>query len=183
MDLGPFTNDDSNFESAVRGMMHSDRLESEKDKLWDFDDSPLEENDVNQTSGRYGQGFKKSGNLDDEEFDAFKDPLSDSQAFEYRSGGNLWSAEENSDELQTPNPSKVSNSRSKEAIRQDRRKKAPVTTDPEKYASNPDRYDYPFVDTPPEFTEKYADQVFSSWDVKTDKIDKDAGKDDVIERY
>jgi hypothetical protein len=39
-------------------------------------------------------------------------------------------------------------SRSEEAVRQDERKRAPVTTDLEQWKSNPGRWDFPGVDTP-----------------------------------
>lgn len=42
----------------------------------------------------------------------------------------------------------VHESRSEKAQRVDERRKAPTTNDPEKWASAPDRWDYPGIDTP-----------------------------------
>jgi hypothetical protein len=53
-----------------------------------------------------------------------------------------------------PDPRALNKRRSPEARAADRAKDAPLTTDPEKWVSAPDEYDFPGVDTGPTFREE-----------------------------
>lgn len=56
-----------------------------------------------------------------------------------------------------PDPRKVHQNRSEYAQAQDEARDARLTTDREKYASNPDSYDFPGVDTGPTFRQSESD--------------------------
>jgi len=47
-----------------------------------------------------------------------------------------------------PSPIAVSEKRTTAALQQDRQLEAEITTDPAKYASDPDSFDFPGIDTP-----------------------------------
>jgi hypothetical protein len=56
-----------------------------------------------------------------------------------------------------PDPRALNKRRSPEARAADRAKDAPLTTDPGKWVSDPDEYDFPGVDTGPTFREEEGD--------------------------
>lgn len=68
-----------------------------------------------------------------------------------------------SQQTDTPNPMEVHESRSKYAQRQDEARDARLTTDPEKYASDPNSYDFAGVDTGPKFSEEFGDVDFQDF--------------------
>lgn len=150
------------------------RVEKEIDDIFAIDESPLEEDDIEiGSSGSHGVSIEPSGYLGDEKFEAFTEQARESEALGYNrmDKTNYLKRDE---ALDTPRPFAVHTDRSTEAAQQDTRRKARVTTDPEKYASDPDSYDYPFVDTPSEFKDKYDS---TNWN----KFERMAGEDDVFE--
>lgn len=56
-----------------------------------------------------------------------------------------------------PDPRRVHESRSEYAQKQDKARDAKLTTDPDKYASDPNSLDFPGVDTGPEFRDAQED--------------------------
>jgi hypothetical protein len=60
-------------------------------------------------------------------------------------------------------PTAIQRRRSDAAREADRAKDAEVTTDPLKWASNPDEYDYPGVDTGPTFRENFDERDFDDF--------------------
>lgn len=149
------------------------RTEKELDDIFDFGTNNLEREDVTVSSGKGGGKVEPSGRLSDDEFETFteKAKASDTLGWDPMDKSNY----AKTNELETQTPAGAHFGRSAEAAKQDTRREAPVTTDPEKYANNPDEYDYPFLDTTKEFREKYGDKPNAF-----ERIDEKAGADDVL---
>lgn len=65
-------------------------------------------------------------------------------------------------ERDVPDPMEVHESRSEYAQRQDEARDARLTTDPEQYAKDPNSYDFPGVDTGPQFRESEGEDFDTS---------------------
>jgi len=164
-------------EPDVEGLINADRVEQEAESLFDFSGGVLDRDDVDVVrGGRYGKGVKKKSNLTDEKFSVFSNTLSESGSFEFNSAAGFWLADKS--ELDAPDPRQVTQSRDPDAVRQDRQRKARVTTDVGKYASDPDSYDYPFIDTPPEFKDEFTSETLTGERVRDESILDAAGRDD-----
>lgn len=89
------------------------------------------------------------GYLEDDEFQTFRDNVSEIANFRGTSSGgkNVVIPSRVEDEL-PPDPMEVHESRSEYAQKQDEARKARLTNDPELYASDPNSYDFPGVDVP-----------------------------------
>lgn len=151
------------------------RTRAELDSIFDFGDNNLERDDVKVTAGPKGAAtVEPDGRLDEDEFETFTKKAKstnklrwDPMAKENFSWGN---------KLDTPKPLEVHASRDDETIRNDIQRKARVTLDPEQYAEAPGEYDYPFVDTPSGFRDKFGDKTRPM-----KKFERMAGEDDVFE--
>lgn len=131
------------------------RLRSSLDEIFDFDEGPLERKDVEvkkPPTGDAGANVDTTGYLGDEKFDQFVDSAKESDALHYQPRAKMWSADP--EEIPVESPLAVFMSRSKQARETDLRKQAKVTNDPKKYAENPDKYDYPYLDTTQEWEKK-----------------------------
>lgn len=169
MAIDPFVEeiDDQN-ESDVKGLIETDRIEAELDNVFGFDSSIMERSDVKVANKPGGKGVEKTGSMDDDEFEYYTEQLNKTDKFEFNSNNEYWRA--NIDRLDAPNPADVAKSRSQESIDEDRDKKARVTTDVEKYASDPNSYDYPFVDTPSEFNDEFRTSTLGGSRLLFDEI-------------
>jgi hypothetical protein len=167
-------------DAEVTGLIGTNRLEAAKDDVFEFENSPLESSDVKVANRASGKGFETAGSLDDDEFEAFRSTLSGSDAFSFQRNESFWRADMTA--LDAPDPAETVEDRSPEAVEADRARKARVTTDVDLYASDPAAYDYPFVDTPPEFTEEFSESGLVGRHVNHDEIHKRAEGDGVF-RY
>jgi hypothetical protein len=149
------------------------RVNEDLDDIFDFGSNELERDNVKVHRGRKGAAtVEPDGYLDDEEFETFTEKAKSSDKLGWDP-----MAKENfakSNKLSTPKPIDVHLSRDRDAAQADINRKAKVTTDPAKYANDPTRYDYPFLDTPKEFREEYGDKSF-------DELESKAGPDDIFE--
>jgi hypothetical protein len=114
-------------------------------------DQPVTRNEIQMT----GAGIRPKGDMTDKEFEAFSETMSSEPGFS-RADSRTFRVSDAS-ELDAPQPFQAATDRSAEALEDDRQQKARVTTDPYTYAADPNSYDYPFVDTPPEFTDEFAE--------------------------
>lgn len=172
----------SDLKSSVGALIEHSRVEAEKDRVFDFGTSSLEESDVEVTKKPSGHGYEKSSQMTDDEFEVYQSTLSNNDAFTYRQNEEFWGISDPA-ELSSPDPRKVNSGRSSSEIQADRNRKARVTTDVDKWASDPDSYDYPFVDTPTEFTDEYTRDTLAGSKTQNQEILRDAGPDRVIEDY
>lgn len=148
------------------------RTKEDLDSIFDFSDSPLERDDIDVHPGRGAGVVEPDGYLDGEEFDAYTEAAKESEKLGWDP-----MAKENyakSNKLSTPEPLQAHLSRGDEVAQNDVNRKAKVTTDPVKYANAPSRYDFPFVDAPSRFREKFKD---TSWN----KLEEKAGRDEIFE--
>ena len=90
-----------------------------------------------------------TNSLSDAEFETFRDTVEDFTTFVAGPGPNFNEVDESAIN-DVPDPQTVHNRRPEDAQRQDERLSAPLTNDPKKYARNPDEYDWPGIDSPPE---------------------------------
>lgn len=138
------------------------RGEAAKDDVFSFENSPLEPNDVDVSSNASGSAlFSASGNLTDDEFESFKTQAKD-EGFTFRGGKKAWEATDDDLDKFAPNPIDVHESRGQSTKRTDSQRRATITTDVETYATAPERYDYPGVDTPAEAEEKLIEESVPS---------------------
>lgn len=149
------------------------RAEKEVGDIFDFAGSALEPSDVDvkppKSTG--AARVEPSGYLGDEKFDAFKNQAKASEKLGYNPMGKTNYVKEQ--QLDSERPLQAHASRSDDAIQTDIEKKATVTTDPELYAEHPDRYDYPFIDTPKEFKDEFGDKSFAA-------LERKAGEDELF---
>lgn len=151
------------------------RAEAEIDDIFDFS-GQLSRDDVSVSHGGKGAAvIEPEGYLDDPVFESFTEQAKESEKLGWDPMGKENYVKPST--LRTPKPLDVHTDRSEEAINQDIQRKAPVTTDPQKYAENPDEYDYPFVDTPSEFKDEFGDKINPF-----NRFERMAGEDDVF-RY
>jgi len=103
-------------------------------------------------------------NLTDDEFEAFTQARQESPflTFNKYEKRNEVRESEVPDEDQPPDPREVHESRSEYAQEQDENRDARVTTNPRKYANDPDSWDFPGVDTGPEFERVYGSSLSAS---------------------
>jgi len=151
------------------------RVKSELDSIFDFSENNLEREDVSVSDGPKGAAtVEPDGQLSEGEFDTFTDKAKSSEklGFDRLSKQNF--AIES--ELDTPRPLEVHQNRGEETATTDVERKARVTLDPEQYAKNPGSFDYPFVDTPAEFRDRFGDDPSPMR-----KFDEMAGDDGIFE--
>jgi hypothetical protein len=151
------------------------RTRGELDSIFNFGESELERDDVEvDIGGTHGVTVDTASYLDDDEFEAYTESARESDKLGYNQMNKSNYPRRN--KLDTPAPFDVHQDRSKEAAQQDTRREATVTTDPETYASDPTRYDFPFVDTTAEFKQEYANELnpFQA-------VEEDAGPDDLLQ--
>lgn len=120
-----------------------------------------------------GSGVQPSRSLSDSEYDSFQTALTSEPGFS-QTGSRRFRAN-NPDKLDAPDPFEVTQQRSATAVERDRQRQARVTTDVETYASDPNSYDFPFVDTPPEFNKQYENDN----SLIPGNVDKDMVQDDI----
>lgn len=149
------------------------RTKEAVDDIFDFGGSPLERDDieVNNPGSTGAAKVEPAGFLADEEFESFTEQAKESEVLGWNPMTKTNYAKEN--QLPSESPFEAHTDRSTEAAQQDTRRKARVTTDPLLYASDPDSYDYPFLDTPTEFKEEFGDE---SWR----ELEERAGPDDIF---
>lgn len=140
------------------------RVESELDDIFDFGGSPLERDDIQTDSRGADVTVEPSGSLTDDEFDSFRKQTNQSRKVDFNGQNNIVDLSE----LDTPKPSAVHERRSEDAKKMDSRREAQLTTDPQTYASNPGRFDYPFVDTAPSQDESLSNEIALTNDLKPD---------------
>jgi len=100
------------------------------------------------------------GYVDDETFDRFRDAKRETGAVSGNSQNRVF--ESRIDESNAPpDPREVHGSRSEYAQAQDEARNAQITTSPSQYASDPDSYDFPGVDTGPRFRNTFGDDPSS----------------------
>jgi hypothetical protein len=151
------------------------RTRADLSSIFNFGQNSLERDDVKVTDGPKGAAtVKPNGRLDEREFETFteKAKSSDKLGWDPMAKQNFARGAK----LDTNPPLEVHGSRDDETIQNDIQRKARVTTDPEKYAESPSRYDYPFVDTPSGFKDEFGDESFPMR-----KFEQMAGEDDVFE--
>jgi len=102
------------------------------------------------------------GFVDDDTFDQFRDAVSNNRAISYRGGSNDVYSSRVDEDSAPPNPYEVHESRSEYAQQQDETRDARITTSPRQYASDPDSYDFPGVDTGPRFESTFGSDPSSS---------------------
>lgn len=130
------------------------RGESVKSRIFDFDSNNLEREDI-KTKGRSNGSavFTKTDSMTDDEFETYKSEAKES-GLNFDGGERGWGASKSTlDDLGAPNPARVAQERSDDALENDRNRRAQLTTDVETYASDPNRYDFPGIDTPDEYHE------------------------------
>jgi len=148
------------------------RAQEDIDEIFTFENDPLDRDDIRVTPGSIGAAtVEPDGFLDDEEFESFTEQAKESDALGWNPADQ--SNYVNESELSTPAPVNVHGNRSERAVQEDIQKKARVTTDPVKYANNPDHYDYPFVDTPAGFRDEFENESFA-------EMDQRAGEDNIF---
>ena len=179
--MDPFVGfiDDDRTESGAKGVIKSAMIQSSKDDIFDFQNSPLEPNDVETVDKPGGKGFETAGHLEEDEFEAFRSTLNQSDAFTFQRNQEYWRADV--DELPAPDPREVVKQREPTEVAQDRELKARVTTDVDKYASDPGSFDFPFVDTPPEFNDEFSRSTLAGTHIEGKSIFKEAGEDRLFE--
>jgi len=151
-----------------------ERTEEDIDDIFDFSENELERDDIDVSAGSVGAAtVEPDGFLDDDEFETFTEKAkeSDKLGFNKMSKDNF----AKSDELSTPKPINTHLDRDQDTVVADVQRKATVTTDPAKYANNPERFDFPFVDTPKEFRDEFEDTRRPF-----DKFESMAGEDDIF---
>lgn len=138
---------------SLGGEIDRFRTEAELDEVFDFSGS-LGREDVEVTNRKGTPVVKTSGFLDDDAFGSFTEQAKDAPEL----GWNPTTKDNpvRTDRLSTPHPQEVHESRSEYAQKQDEARKARTTFDPGTYASDPNSFDYPFVDTPPAFEEEFT---------------------------
>lgn len=97
-----------------------------------------------------------AGYVDDDTFNSFRDAVSNNRAISYRGGSNDVYPSRVDEDSGPPNPFDVHESRSEYAQSQDEARDARITTSPRQYASDPDSYDFPGVDTGPRFENTFG---------------------------
>lgn len=150
------------------------RTQNELDDIFGFSQNNLERDDVQvKRGGSHAVKVEPSGSLDDEEFDTFTERAKNSQKLGWNPADK--SNYPRTNQFDTPSPFEAHQDRSTYAAKQDVKREATVTTDPEKYANNPDRYDFPFVDTTQDFKQRFGDKAnpFKA-------VEEAAGDDDLL---
>lgn len=115
-------------------------------------------------------------NLSDDEFDTFTEARRESPVvrFDGNKRANVVKSRAVDDADLPPDPREVHEGRSETAQRQDESRDARVTVDAEQYASDPDSFDFPGVDTGPGFESVYGDNLSSNkFDNVEDRVQRD----------
>jgi hypothetical protein len=146
------------FSSDYDDFVNQQQAEALAERVFEFDQTKLERDDVSVSGGADNGAarFKKNGSLDKEEFDLFRSKArSAGLTFQTGgSGGGSWKLDNETVDQRIPDPRDVHEKRSTEEKSKDENLRARVTVDPVEFAEDPDRVDYPLIDTPPEFEEE-----------------------------
>lgn len=146
--------------------LNQQRTRSHLDDIYDFENTNLEREDVKVTRAGNRSFIKKTGYMDDDEFDTFVERSRESGAVRYDPGSKQnFTTDSSLDRAGVPDPLEITMERDIEARRQDARKEAPLTKDVDKWASDPSRYDFPILDTPDSFQDNLpADDTVAALD-------------------
>jgi len=120
--------------------------------------------------------IEPAGRLSEDMFEGFTDAAQKSPflRFDRRQKTNVVRSEAVPNEERPPDPRDVHESRSEFAQKQDERRDARVTTDPAKYAKDPNEFDFPGVDTGPAFRSVFGDNLSSDrFDTVEDRVKND----------
>lgn len=134
-------------EKAVLGYTVKNQLE---------EDNPSLEGELKVDATGRQASVDPEGYVDDDTFDAFRGAVSDNRSISYSGSSNTVYESRVDEQEKVPNPIEVHESRSDYAQAQDEARDARITTDPEQYASDPDSFDFPGVDTGPRFENAFG---------------------------
>lgn len=171
--------DDDRTKSGAQGIVETARIQSSKDDIFEFENSPLGPDDVETVDKPGGKGYEAAPNLEEDEFQQYKNTMSETDAFSFQRSQEYWRADV--DKLPAPDPRKINQQRSSEAVAQDRKRKARVTTDVDRWASDPNSYDFPFVDTTTEFNKEFSHSTLGGTKIEGKSVFSEAGDDRVFE--
>lgn len=157
----------------IGGLVQQKRTQAALVDIFEFSENNLEREDVEVGRKRRTAFVDKTGSMTDEEFDTYTEKARESDALEFSGQSKHWVAQPA--EIDAPRPLVVHNDRPESVQETDKNRKARVTTDVETYASDPEAYDYPYLDTPPEFEAEFEEAVFPE-----NEIDRAAGDDDLF---
>lgn len=143
-------------EQAVLGHTVKNQLE---------DDQPSLEGQLKVDATGSQAAVEPDGYVDDDTFDTFRGAVSNNRSISYSGNSNTVFESRVEEEEKVPNPYEVHESRSEYAQAQDEARDARITTDPEQYASDPNSFDFPGVDTGPRFESTFGSNP-SSRDLK-----------------
>lgn len=170
--------DDQQAENGVKGIIDTARIQSSVDDVFDFSTSELEPDDVEVTERPGGKGVQQSDSITDSESEIFREKASESDAFSFQRRQEYWRADVS--ELPAPDPRDVTQRRSADELAQDRDEKARVTTDVDRYAADPNSFDFPFVDTPPEFNDEFSRSTLGGTRIEGESVFEESGDDDIF---
>jgi len=158
----------------INGFVDAQRTKAELDGIFQFDQNNLEREDVEVNHRRNSASVDKTRSMTDAEFETYKNRASESDALTFSGSRKEWVVQPA--ELDSPDPLRTHTNRSRETMENDKNRKARVTTDPETYASDPEAYDFPFLDTPPQFEEDFVPSFVSEGSF----LERQAGEDDLF---
>jgi len=154
MDLFPRLVGSRSYESFV----DEKRAEAAKDDIFEFGSNNLEREDVRVKDDT--PHYEKTKSMSDEEFETYKSQAKDAGL---QWTGSSWAANDKIfDQFGVADPVEVNRDRPKENLQNDQNRRATLTTDVDKYASNPDEYDFPLLDTPDEYNDNITTFGMSS---------------------
>ncbi len=148
------------------------------------EDNPSLEGELRVDATGRQASVDPDGYVDDDTFDAFRDAVSDNRAISYSGSSNTIIESRVDEENKVPNPHEVHENRSEYAQAQDEARDARITTDPEQYASDPDSFDFPGVDTGPRFESTFGSDPTARDLKKTQKTawgERDSGLSDLFD--
>jgi len=134
-------------ERAVRGETVRDQLVEQSEQL---------RGELRVDATGRNASVEPDGFVDDETFDAFRGAVNNNPGITFRGGSNDVIPSQIEGNNGPPNPQDVHESRSKYAQRQDESRDARITTSPTTYASDPNSFDFPGVDTGPRFESTFG---------------------------
>lgn len=136
----------------INGFVDAQRTKAELDDIFQFDQNNLEREDVEVNHRSGSASVDKTRSMTDDEFETYKNRAKQSEALTFNGSRKEWVVQPA--ELDSPDPLKVHTDRPRETMETDKNRKARVTTDVETYASDPEAYDFPFLDTPSQFEDE-----------------------------
>jgi hypothetical protein len=154
-------------------------IESSREAAVALDDiedrAPDLANDLQADRGKT-TAIEPNRNLSDDEFDTFTEARRESPVlrFDGNKRANVVKSRAVDDADLPPDPREVHEARSEAAQQQDESLDARVTVDPAQYASDPDSFDFPGVDTGPGFESVYGDDLSSN---RFDKVEERVQRD------